>query len=117
MAILLPICEYIAESSFSSSTRVPSGPVSVSGLKPAKLTWWTGFLLVASFVGTVALFIVTYRFHGGTVVVTSPICYISAGVAIVDIFFFIYALTGPKEVSREFDHPGVRFQQLPSVPF
>jgi len=117
LMVLLPICAFVAECSFSGCSRVPSGPVSLRDVKPSKLTWWTGFLLVISVVGTVGVYIATYLFHGGTVVVTSPICYISAVIALIDILFFITALTSPKEVSREFDHPGVHFQQLPTIEF
>jgi len=113
---LLPICAFIAQSSFSWSSRVPSGPVPVRGIKPGKLTLWTGFLLVVSLIGAVGVFIATYLFHGGNVVTTSPICYLAAAIGLFDIAFFIISLTSPHEVSREFDHPGVRFQQLVSLP-
>ena len=116
LASLLPLCAFIAESSFGWSSHVPSGPVPLRGIQPAALTWWTGFLLVASAIGSVGVFIVTYMFHGGTVVVTSPICYMAGAIVVVDVIFFICAITKPHGVNREFDHPGVRFQQLITLP-
>jgi len=116
MFSLLPLCAFIAESSFSYSTTVPSGPAPIRGIRPSKLTVWTGFLLIVSVIGSVMVFVVTYLFHGGTVLATSPICYICGTFIIIDIVFFIMAITAPNEVSREFEHPGVRFQQLVSLP-
>jgi len=112
---LLPLCAFIAESSFSYSSHVPCGPVPIRGIQPAPLTLWTGFLLVVSAIGSVGVFIATYLFHGGTSVVTSPICYMSGATLVVAVVFFIFAVTHPHGVNREFDHPGVRYQHLTSI--
>ena len=116
IAILLPMCAYAAECAFASSSRVPSGPAPIRSVKPPKLTFWTGFLLVVPILGMIAVFIVTYMMHGGTVVMTSPICYVSAGLGLLAVGMLVAAIRSPNEVNRYFDRSDNHFQQLITLP-